>query len=79
LRTQSEDLASIRLKAKTRSDEILDRNLAELTLDIGFLEGQIEADLELPPAALQRTQKKLAFLREKAEIVRLELDDRKKA
>lgn len=77
MRPQNEELMTIRQKARTRSAEILDRNLAETDLEIKFLEAQIEVDLEsLSLEALERGRDRILFLKEKMEIIKFELENR---
>ena len=73
----NKDFSYIERRVRTLTSEILDRNLAELRCEVEFLQAQIEADIEnLTPSQLERASEKLSFFREKAEIVRLELEDR---
>jgi len=73
-----EDLALFRQKAKALSVESLDKDLAELSYDIQFLDAQLNADLQsYAPVELARATEKISLLRQKAEIIVLELDKKR--
>jgi hypothetical protein len=71
------ELISFRKEVQGLSSEILDRDLAELSNDIEFLEIQVDSD----PGGytlkeLHSAREKISGLREKAEICRAELRNR---
>jgi len=59
--------------------EELDRDLAEITNDIQFLEEQLECDLaSYSLEQLTKAQEKVAGFKKKADLIRVELERREK-
>jgi len=77
--SSQETLSRFREKAKTFPVEVLDRDLAELSGDIQFLDAQIDVDLgSYKPEQLEKAIEKTTLLKLKAEIIVLELKSREK-
>ena len=67
-------------KVKKQDQPELDRDLAEVKIDIDFLESQIKADFGCySPQELQRAQARVLFLKRKAEIIEKELSKKKRS
>ncbi|MFI5420272.1 MAG: hypothetical protein ACHQ1H_04840 [Nitrososphaerales archaeon] len=61
-------------KARDLSTEEIDRELAELSFDIGFLEEQVKHDMEsYSTKGLKDAHDKIAVLKRKAQIFEMEL------
>jgi len=68
------DLVALQRKAKTLTKEELDRDLAEISGDIHFLERQIEADLNSYSSnELLVARGRIAHLKRMAELLEAEL------
>ena len=68
------ELLSFREKAKTLPPETLDRDIAELLLECGFLEEQVKADIaSYSTKDLESANQKVAFMKMKIEIAKIEL------
>ena len=68
------DLVALQRKAKTLTKEELDRDLAEISGDIHFLERQIEADLNSYSSnELSVARGRIAHLKRMAELLEAEL------
>lgn len=60
---------------KALSIQLLDKDLAELSYDIQFLDAQVNADVKsYAPRDHPRATAKISFLRQKSKIIVLELD-----
>jgi hypothetical protein len=74
---QDLDVISLRERARTLSMEELDRDHAEICAEIDFLDSQIQCDLgNYSPVQLLAAQGKIAHFKQKAEILKIELDER---
>ena len=61
------------------SAEELDRDFAEVSLEIEFLEAQVQSELEsYSPVALKHAENKILVLKRKAENLKNEIEMRKK-
>lgn len=70
-----QELASLREKAQKLPPQLLDRDLAEVSIEIQFLEAQIRADPDSYTAdQLARAHTKIARFKKRAEILKTELD-----
>jgi hypothetical protein len=59
------------------STEALDRDIAEFSIDVRFLESQVQADFPYySPENLEKAKKKIHHIRQKIEILKIELDSR---
>ena len=68
---------SLRERAQTLSSTELDRDLAELSIEIAFLENQVQADLgSYSSEDLELAYEKISHFRQRAEILRVELSKR---
>lgn len=73
----TQELQVLQAEVHRLPSEDIDRDLAELSHEIDFLDEQVRVDLEsYSPEQLTRASGKIAHLRQKAEILRIELDGR---
>jgi hypothetical protein len=71
------ELIYFQQRATTLAIEILDKDLAELLLDIEFVEAQVQVETgKYTPSDLAIAEEKISLLRRKAEIARLEISRR---
>jgi len=71
------DLATLQEKVQKFTKEELDRDIAELSNDIDFLESQVEADLgSFSPEELTTAYGKIDRRKQKLEILKVELAKR---
>jgi len=71
------ELLNLQRKAQTLTKDELDRDLAELSNDIDFLERQIRADLaSYSPEELSAAHRMIACINQKVEILKIELAKR---
>jgi len=69
------ELLSFSAKISKLSSPQLDRDLAELKIDINFLEEQVKADpRSYSPQEFRRSQTRILFLKSKAQLIEKELD-----
>jgi len=68
------DLISLQEKARTLSDDLLDRDIAEISTEIDFLEEQVRVDLRsYSPKSLEEAHRRIAHFKQRAEILKIEL------
>jgi hypothetical protein len=72
-----EELQTLQAEIQNLPLENIDRDLAELSHEIEFLEAQVEVDLgSYSPEQLARAYGKIAHLKRRAEILKIELNTR---
>ena len=76
IRDRSEtDLALLHERARNLSSDELDRELADLSNEVEFLEKQLECDIgSYTTQALERANQKVSKFKLRAEILKVELD-----
>jgi len=71
------EIESFRADSSTLTTGELDRELAEFSNEIQFLEEQVGADFDsYQPAQLERAKEKIARFKKKAEILEMEISRR---
>jgi len=71
------ELRSLRKEVQNSSTEILDRDLAEISSEIQFLEDQVRNDIERYSLdEKKKAYSKISYFKRRAEIFKIELDRR---
>jgi len=70
----NQELELLQARVRNLSSITLDRDLAEVSLEVNFLEEQVRADFgSYSPVALLRAKEKISLFNQKAEILNIEL------
>jgi len=76
----NQELLTLQAEAHELSSDNLDRDLAELSHEIEFLDEQVRVDIEsYSPEQLAEAWGKIAYLKQRADILKVELDRRNSA
>ena len=68
----------LKIRVRNLSMGEIDRELAEISLEISFLEEQVESDLEgYSTLDLERGREKISILKRRSQIYQIELERRK--
>jgi hypothetical protein len=73
----NEELLSLQAKVQNLPSDQLDREFAELSVEISFLQDQIQADVgSYGTDDLAKAQEKINHYKRRSEIIKIELDRR---
>jgi len=73
----NQELLSLQAKVLDLPLDELGRDLAEVSIDLAFLEAQLSVDIgSYSPKELERANEKVSYLKQRAEILKIELSRR---
>lgn len=75
----TQQIEQFQLDIKSESPHELERDLAEITFEVSFMEAQVKSEIgDYTPAELEIANEKIWVLKRKAVILKLEYESRKK-